>query len=52
VKQLSSDSIGFVCFTLAKAVVGVGATRCVGLNMSTIWGKRASIAFRRWRSLS
>jgi hypothetical protein len=49
---LSSDSIGRRCVTLAKAVVGVGATRWVGLNMSTSCGNFASIAFSRWRSLS
>ena len=32
--------------------VGVGATFCVGLNMSRSCGKRSSIAFRRCRSLS
>ena len=39
-------------WTSVGVVVGVGATVCVGLNMSTICGKRASIAFSRWRSLS
>jgi len=30
----------------------LGEGRCVGLNMSTICGKRASIAFNLCRSLS
>ena len=52
VKALSSDSIGRRCVTLVNVVVGAGATRCVGLNMSTSCGNLASIAFSRWRSLS